>query len=580
MKSVINRRDALFYGVLFLLVLLVASLPVLFPGIFFSGHDIGFHMQRIISIANGLRDGQFPVRIYKEVYDGYGYGAPLFYPDLFLYFPAVLSLLGFPLSYSYNVFLFCVNLATLFCAIYAFTAITGGKEVGFLGGVMYTLSAYRLIDIYTRASVGEYLALIFLPLCLCALVRLSRGETRGSWKVLALGFSGLLQSHILSFALMTVTAAVFCLCHWRAFLKKDALLAVLKAVLVTVALNLWFLVPFLQAYRMDVTAKHTGGSFLRTGAFPAQLFDIQFLSATGSDTYGRSLSESMPKTVGMPLLMGALVCLLTRLSEDDRHVSPTGEGGYLLAGGLAVLMTTTLFPWSVIMMIPVLGPFFQRFQFMWRFNTLAVLFLPIPAVRGWCRLLGKAMGKRNTLIVITLLSCVFSTMYLNSFIRQSSEYIGGREAESAIREASYMDTLYFISGSTILSRPLLESNAEDIVYSDVDRGDGEVTLRYRLIAGSSDQVHIDVPIAYYPGYVAEINGRPARTLCAESGVVRVQLPADTPEGTLRVHYRRSTAIKLADTISTVSALICLAGLAVSRLGTRKRPAGAGRNNGV
>ena len=74
-------------------------------------HDTFFHTQRIISIQNALKSGQFPVRIYAEIYNGYGYGAPLFYPDLFLYIPAVLCMMGIPLAASFNGFLILIFIA-------------------------------------------------------------------------------------------------------------------------------------------------------------------------------------------------------------------------------------------------------------------------------------------------------------------------------------------------------------------------------------------------------------------------------------------------------------------------------------
>lgn len=51
-------------------VVFVLSLPVLQEGFFYS-HDLGFHLQRIESIANGFSRGEWFIRIYKELYDGY-----------------------------------------------------------------------------------------------------------------------------------------------------------------------------------------------------------------------------------------------------------------------------------------------------------------------------------------------------------------------------------------------------------------------------------------------------------------------------------------------------------------------------
>ena len=107
------------------MVLVFASLPLMGSTVFqIDGHDLFFHIQRILSTEQALERGEFSVRIYREVYGGYGYGAPLFYPQFFLYIPAVLCLLGCPVAASYNLFLILVNIATLLIAVYSYTVIS------------------------------------------------------------------------------------------------------------------------------------------------------------------------------------------------------------------------------------------------------------------------------------------------------------------------------------------------------------------------------------------------------------------------------------------------------------------------
>ena len=88
---VIIKKDNKIYFLIWIMVVIAASLPLFGTVIYSLGlnHDTFFHTQRILSIKDALAEGQFPVRIYKEIFDGYGYGAPLFYPELFLYFPAI-----------------------------------------------------------------------------------------------------------------------------------------------------------------------------------------------------------------------------------------------------------------------------------------------------------------------------------------------------------------------------------------------------------------------------------------------------------------------------------------------------------
>ena len=59
-----------------------------------TGSDLRYHLTRITGIADGLKGGSGIVSIYPEALKGYGYASPLFYPDLFMYFPAFLVYLG------------------------------------------------------------------------------------------------------------------------------------------------------------------------------------------------------------------------------------------------------------------------------------------------------------------------------------------------------------------------------------------------------------------------------------------------------------------------------------------------------
>lgn len=76
------------------------------------GHDLHFHLYRIQGIADALAKGDFPVRMqYTQLY-GYGYPVSICYGDLFLYFPALLVLLGVPVLCAYTIFALVVNVAT------------------------------------------------------------------------------------------------------------------------------------------------------------------------------------------------------------------------------------------------------------------------------------------------------------------------------------------------------------------------------------------------------------------------------------------------------------------------------------
>ena len=90
-----------------------------------QGADWSFHLSRIEGIAQGLREGQFPVRVYSIAKDGYGYAPSLFYGELLLYFPAVLRLLGMSVQGAYHTYLLALQLLTAGIAFFSLRQISG-----------------------------------------------------------------------------------------------------------------------------------------------------------------------------------------------------------------------------------------------------------------------------------------------------------------------------------------------------------------------------------------------------------------------------------------------------------------------
>ena len=105
--------------------------------------------------------------------DKYGY-ATLFYGDLLLYIPALLRLLGVTINDAYNAYILLVNVLTAVVSFRCFDAMVKDRDIALLMTAAYVTSVYRLMDIYVRAAVGEYSAMIFLPMIAYAMYRLYR----------------------------------------------------------------------------------------------------------------------------------------------------------------------------------------------------------------------------------------------------------------------------------------------------------------------------------------------------------------------------------------------------------------------
>ena len=181
---------------LLLAAVLLASLPLGFDTVL-DGNDLYYQFNRITGIQEALKSGQLPVKIHSTLLHGYGYGSPIFYPEYFLYIPALLGCAGVSLVNCYKVLVLMINAGTAAVAYVSFSGVLRSKRTGLAASLLYTLSVYRLIDIYTRSAIGEALAMVFLPLVIWGMYELFLGDRR-KWYLSALGLTGIMQSHVLT----------------------------------------------------------------------------------------------------------------------------------------------------------------------------------------------------------------------------------------------------------------------------------------------------------------------------------------------------------------------------------------------
>ena len=256
-------------------IAVAACLP-LFSNYLYFGHDLDYHLQRISAMAAELSYGQFPVRMTTDSLNGYGYANSLCYCELFLTLPALLYNAWLPLRTCYQVYIFAVTLSTAIIAYCSFGKITASRKLGLLGAALYTLSCYRLVCTYIRASVGEYTAITFLPLVLVGLYNIYTTEKPrfAQWAPMAFGMATLVQCHLLSCELIALLLVVFCLLRLRDTLRPARLLAWVKAALLAVALSAWYFFPFLISTH-EINLMVNGpliGKIQNQGTYLVQLF--------------------------------------------------------------------------------------------------------------------------------------------------------------------------------------------------------------------------------------------------------------------------------------------------------------------
>lgn len=242
-----NKTTILTYVLFFVISFGMLYLTHMRDNRILAGDDGFFHKNRIENLAVSMANGNFFPKINYQVLQGLGYASSIFYSDFFLYIPATIRLLGFSLKDSYLVLMFLLNFVTFIISYKTALKINGNnKKTALLGALIYTLSNYRLQLFYKRAAIGELLAVALLPIILYAVHQIFYKDHK-KWKLLAIGMTGLVLSHLLSVFMVAIFIVLLLLINAkRIYKERERFYALVKATLVTLALTTFLLVPMFE----------------------------------------------------------------------------------------------------------------------------------------------------------------------------------------------------------------------------------------------------------------------------------------------------------------------------------------------
>lgn len=554
-------------------VAFIASIPAL-TGYMVDGHDLRFHLARIESIREGLLAGQFPVRIAPVFYNGYGYASPVFYGELFLYFPGLLRVIGFSVAESYNAFIIAMNMFTAFICYYCGKKMFSNDVIAVTMALLYTLSPYRLMDLYTRAAIGEVTAMTFLPLVAYGLYRILTEDMEAksykhAYVPLMLGLTGIIQSHTLTGEMTGGVILLACgLCVFRTFRKKR-FLTLVKTVVATVLVNAWFLVPFVDfSLTQDVRVFATLDVDLiqRSGVFLPQIFALFSDFSQMSLEAAAGMGSEMPLGMGLALGLGMLLfATMLWVKKDEERVWRRSGLCFFLLAVIVTYMTTFYFPWDRISTsIPLAGKLISSIQFVWRFMGIAAALATVVTGFGLL-LLYKKEGQQPFLVaavVLAVLAVVSATDYTqdtvfnkapmevteNTFTSENNTYYA-MAGEYVLCDQRYeiVTTIFEPQGYDGVQVTEYEKNGTSIQFSVTNDGtDGYVYL----------------PLLNYSGYTASSeDGMITRKnlQMGENAVIRVNIPANYA-GTISVKYTGMWYWRVAELISVAAVAYLIWGI--------------------
>lgn len=558
----------------------------LFSGFLFVGFDLHFHLSRIEGIASGLASGQFPVKIYPSLLQGQGYANGVFYGDILLYIPAILRLIGFSLQSSYRIYVALVNLATILVSYWCFTKMFGSRLTGFLGSALYSLNLYRYFNQYVLCAVGQYSAMIFLPLILYSIWAIFTLPTddpsyNNLWIYGTIGYCGLILTHILTCGMTAIFTILACIIYIHKIFCKKTFLALFKIVFFTSILCLWFLVPFIDYTLTDnfrvTTEGHDMWNTLAHSVEPLQIFDLFAKSTGGSSVRWDGIQQDPSLTVGGALFLGSLILPLLWLAPKGFFKADSKYRASFICfifAALSLWMTTTLFPWyDLCRIIPPLEKFVSTMQFPWRFLSISVVLLTVVSVYGL-----QLLREKNTYIfkTCTIIICFFAIFSSAGFLhdlyenKYSSVYYEMSDIMSHSDHTPFQKLLVQLSGAEylpsgmnldqvwLLNQPFYDSDS--ICLTNYIQS--SLRASFSVENRTSESQAITVPFIAYKGYRATINNQSIPVSRSENGQLQLEIPAKF-NGNVTVRFVEPVYWRVAEGISLTCVMLLIAAQFIS-----------------
>lgn len=527
-----------------------------------GGHDLPFHLSRIWGLKEGISAGEFPVKIQPGWCNGYGYPTSIFYGDIFLYFPAVLTLLRVPLYTAYKAYVFVINLGTVLTAYFCFKKISGDEKVGVVCSAVYTLSIYRLCNVYLRAAVGEYTAMLFIPLIILGMWEILAENTKRKdyqiqWVWLCLGVSGLIQSHVLSCEMVGIFLVLVCIIFIKRVFRKSTLIVIAKSIIATLLLNAGFLIPFLD-YAGEELNVFAEKDFYGIQKYGMSIYELFALNSTGAGSViyaDNNLGIRMPVSLGFVSLIAFLLSITILIKSQEL----SGRKKQLLAmvsflAGVAVWFASDLFPWDSLQGIKGLKQITGTLEFPFRYLSIAMAIITLMLCLSLQIIVKSGKWKDCTSILLLglLFVCVWQSVgYLDHVIRESGSIIvydgTTMNAETSSLyggEYVYVGTDYEKAAKTAT----VVSNAE---ITDIERNGNQFVIS--CIA--DEETYMKIPLFYYPDYkCVDVENRTELTvLKGDNNELWVQIPEGYC-GTFRIAFVEPVAWRTAEILSLLMLL--------------------------
>lgn len=569
----IKKDTKVVFGVLIGLSIILC-IPLMMD-YYLNGADLGYHLLRVEGIRDSILGGEFPNRIAPGWLQEHGYASAIYYCETLLYIEAFFRLIGFDVVTAYRLFMVVITLLTVGIAYFSYTYAFRNKIAGLVSTVIYCLSFYRFCKTYASGAFGECFAVMILPLFFYSFYRLYTDDVNEkSYKYryipLAISYSVLLQSHLLSTEQMGVATVILGIILFKRTFRLRTILEYVKGAILSALLSLWYLIPFVEYWiKEDVVIQNVSARTIQDmGLFAAHHF-VGF-AGSGDNTVYYETGMYNSSTVGLGLIVPVVFIIFAVIIYNKKELLSKLDRGaaYVCAAFSIVTMIISLnvFPWDKIQfMSGITEMLVSSIQFPNRFLTITNVC--IAALAGFVvkAIISQKKSPRRFVIFGLIGVSLISHLYYMNIYLEAADF-------TRIYNPEAMGSGY-VSGGEYLPYGVhediyrhLPQATDGISVDNVNRSSFGTTMYVDNQSESSGYVTVD--FLYYHNYRAFCGDLELICEPDDVGEVKITIPKGL-KGDISVRYTIPVYWRISEIISGLAlvALIIL-GVAAARVSER------------
>jgi len=511
--------------VLYLILSILMTVVINTKGIIWGGDDMVYHVGRLISLKSSFQSGVIIPNISTSNFGMIGYGINLFYPWVTMVPMVLISLVVHdPITAYYCGLVFFMFVS--FClSHYVMQKFSHSETQAIVFSLIYSLANYRLIDVFSRADLAEYIATIFLPLAFWGFYE-TFFKNYKKWPVLAAGMSLLLLSHVLTTVIVAVFFIVILITCW--FMASDyrkRLKAVGAAIITSILASAIFLFPFLseifyQKYQQP-------SPFVLQGKDP-----IKLLYSSLINNADRSIDGNV-YNIGIILLIALVLGIFFFKSFNKLYRSI-----YLLAV-LSFVMVMQIFPWFIFQKTPL-----NIIQFPFRFLAITTLLMSVVAAKLFVIIFASSNSLKQTSWAIGILSVVLMGLWTNSvngalhkdYLTSANQIVTKKSINTkGIYEG------YFEQYSPATAQPYMKDIEGHVGYLNQQKIPMQLVPNKQYLELKLNDLKkgtkIDLPVVKYCYSTVKINGQSVPVKKSHRGTITLQTTKNYQTARINVGYK-------------------------------------------